>query len=90
VISVRASIQDAIAAIELLYNLEAPIQSAAQLIEQTLLRGNKVLTCGNGGSAAIFIRLQFWAEMEVVVEESLLSSWSYLTRRPHGFRRHTK
>jgi phosphoheptose isomerase len=36
----------------LLYNLEAPIQSAAQLIEQTLLRGNKVLTCGNGGSAA--------------------------------------
>jgi D-sedoheptulose 7-phosphate isomerase len=52
VISVRESIQDAVAAIELLYNLEAPIQSAARLIEQTLLRGNKVLTCGNGGSAA--------------------------------------
>jgi phosphoheptose isomerase len=52
VISVRESIQDAIAAIELLYNLEAPIRSAAQLIEQTLLRGKKILTCGNGGSAA--------------------------------------
>lgn len=51
-ISVRESIQEAVAAIELLYNLEAPIRSAAQLIEQTLLRGNKILTCGNGGSAA--------------------------------------
>jgi phosphoheptose isomerase len=52
VISVRESIQDAVAAIELLYNLEAPIRSAAQVLEQALLSGKKVLTCGNGGSAA--------------------------------------
>ncbi len=50
-ISVRESIQDAVAAIELLFDLEAPIRSAAQLIEQTLLGGKKLLTCGNGGSA---------------------------------------
>jgi len=52
VISVRESIQDAVAAIEQLYDLEAPIRSAAQVIQQALLRGKKVLTCGNGGSAA--------------------------------------
>jgi phosphoheptose isomerase len=52
VISVRESIQDAVAAIELLYNLEAPIRSAAQVLEQALLSGKKVLICGNGGSAA--------------------------------------
>ena len=51
-ISVRESIQDAVAAIELLYNLEAPIRSAAQVLEQALLSGKKVLICGNGGSAA--------------------------------------
>jgi phosphoheptose isomerase len=50
--SVRESIQDAIASLELLYDLEAPIRSAAQIIEQALLGGKKVLTCGNGGSAA--------------------------------------
>ena len=47
-ISVHESIQDAVAAIELLYDLEAPIRSAAQVIEQALLSGKKVLTCGNG------------------------------------------
>jgi phosphoheptose isomerase len=52
VISVRESIQGAIAAIELLYDLEAPIRSAGQILEQALLSGKKVLTCGNGGSAA--------------------------------------
>jgi D-sedoheptulose 7-phosphate isomerase len=52
VISVHESIQDAVAAIELLYDLEAPIRSAAQVIERALLSGKKVLTCGNGGSAA--------------------------------------
>src|SRR5260221_3365219 len=50
--SVRESIQDAVAAIEQLYDLEATIRSAAQVIQQALLRGKKVLTCGNGGSAA--------------------------------------
>ncbi|HXO95933.1 MAG TPA: SIS domain-containing protein [Chthoniobacterales bacterium] len=52
VISVHESIQEAVAAIELLYDIEAPIRSAAQVIEQALLSGKKVLTCGNGGSAA--------------------------------------
>src|SRR5258708_6208518 len=52
VISVRESILDAVAAIELLYNLQEPIRSAARVIEQALLNGKKVLTCGNGGSAA--------------------------------------
>jgi D-sedoheptulose 7-phosphate isomerase len=52
VISVHESIQDAVAAIELLYDLEVPIRSAAQVIERALLSGKKVLTCGNGGSAA--------------------------------------
>ena len=51
-ISVHESIQEAVAAIELLYDIEAPIRSAAQVIEQALLSGKKVLTCGNGGSAA--------------------------------------
>jgi phosphoheptose isomerase len=52
VISVGESIQEAVAAIELLYDLEGPIRSAARVIEQALLSGKKVLTCGNGGSAA--------------------------------------
>jgi phosphoheptose isomerase len=50
--SVRHSIDDAIKAIGLLAPLEAKIREAALLIEDTLLSGRKVLTCGNGGSAA--------------------------------------
>jgi phosphoheptose isomerase len=50
--SVRHSIDDAIKAIGLLVPLEAKIREAALLIEETLLSGRKVLTCGNGGSAA--------------------------------------
>jgi phosphoheptose isomerase len=51
-ISVRQSIKGSIGAIELLFDLENEIRSAAQLIQETLLSGKKVLTCGNGGSAA--------------------------------------
>jgi phosphoheptose isomerase len=50
-ISVRQSVLDSIGAIELLFDLENKIRSAAQLIQETLLNGKKVLTCGNGGSA---------------------------------------
>ena len=50
--SVRQSIDDAINAVGLLVPLEAKIQEAAHLIEEALLTGHKVLTCGNGGSAA--------------------------------------
>ena len=50
--SVCQSIDEAIKAIGLLVPLEAKIREAALLIEDTLLSGRKVLTCGNGGSAA--------------------------------------
>ncbi|HXM02010.1 MAG TPA: SIS domain-containing protein [Chthoniobacterales bacterium] len=49
--SVRQSIDDAIKTIGLLVPLETKIQEAAQLIENALLSGHRVLTCGNGGSA---------------------------------------
>jgi phosphoheptose isomerase len=52
VMSVRQSIDDAINAIGLLVPLEPKIQEAAELIESTLLSDHRVLTCGNGGSAA--------------------------------------
>jgi len=50
--SIRQSIDDAINAIGLLVPLEAKIKEAAGLIESTLLSDHRVLTCGNGGSAA--------------------------------------
>src|ERR1700741_555708 len=50
--SVLQSIDDAIKAIGLLVPLEAKIREAALRIEDTILSGRKVLTCGNGGSAA--------------------------------------
>ena len=50
--SVRQSIDDAANAIGLLIPLEAKIREAALLIEDALLSGRKVLSCGNGGSAA--------------------------------------
>lgn len=52
VMSVRQSIDDAINAIGLLVPLEPKIREAAELIESTLLSDHRVLTCGNGGSAA--------------------------------------
>ena len=50
--SVRQSIDDAVSAIGLLIPLETKIREAALLIEDALLSGRKVLSCGNGGSAA--------------------------------------
>jgi phosphoheptose isomerase len=52
VMSVRQSIEDAIDAIGLLVPLEPKIREAAELIQSTLLSDHRVLTCGNGGSAA--------------------------------------
>jgi D-sedoheptulose 7-phosphate isomerase len=49
--SVRQSIDEAIKTIGLLVPLETKIQEAAQLIENGLLSGHRVLSCGNGGSA---------------------------------------
>ena len=49
--SVRQSIDDAIKTIGLLVSLESKIQEAAELVENALLNGHRVLACGNGGSA---------------------------------------
>jgi D-sedoheptulose 7-phosphate isomerase len=49
--SVRQSIDDAVKTIGFLVPLETKIQEAAQLIENALLSGHRVLACGNGGSA---------------------------------------
>ena len=37
---------------EVLSNLEAPVRSAIELIKAALRSGNKIIFCGNGGSAA--------------------------------------
>jgi len=37
---------------EVLSNLEAPVRSAIELIKAALQNGNKIIFCGNGGSAA--------------------------------------
>lgn len=38
--------------INALWDLEATVNQAAQMLEECLRRGNKILLCGNGGSAA--------------------------------------
>jgi phosphoheptose isomerase len=50
--SIRDSLNDSIAAIGSLFDLEEPLTRAAGIIRETLLSGHKVLVCGNGGSAA--------------------------------------
>jgi phosphoheptose isomerase len=50
--SVSTSLNDSIAAIRTLFDMEAPVAMAADLLRETLLSGRKVLVCGNGGSAS--------------------------------------
>src|SRR5258708_1753693 len=50
--SIQTSLNDSIAAIRTLFDLEAPVTMAANLLRETLLSGRKVLVCGNGGSAS--------------------------------------
>jgi len=50
--SIRDSLNDSIAAIGSLFDLEEPLTRAGGIIRETLLSGHKVLVCGNGGSAA--------------------------------------
>jgi phosphoheptose isomerase len=50
--SIRESLNDSIAAIGALFDLEEQLTRAASMILETLLSGHKVLVCGNGGSAA--------------------------------------
>jgi len=46
------AINDSVRTLESLKNLEREVSRAADLIEQCLRAGNKLLVCGNGGSAA--------------------------------------
>jgi phosphoheptose isomerase len=50
--SIKDSLSDSIAAISVLFDLEEPLNRAAAMIREVLLSGQKVLVCGNGGSAA--------------------------------------
>jgi D-sedoheptulose 7-phosphate isomerase len=50
--SIRESLNDSIAAIRLVSDLEPKILEAAELLRITLIEGRKVLVCGNGGSAS--------------------------------------
>jgi D-sedoheptulose 7-phosphate isomerase len=46
------AINNSIETLESLADLDAQVAKAADLIEQCLRAGNKLLVCGNGGSAA--------------------------------------
>jgi phosphoheptose isomerase len=50
--SFRASLNDSIAAIRKIFDLEDTVALAANLLRETLLSDHKVLVCGNGGSAS--------------------------------------
>ena len=50
--SIRATLNDSIAAIRTIFDLEDTVVQAADLLRETLLSGHKVLVCGNGGSAS--------------------------------------
>jgi phosphoheptose isomerase len=50
--SIRASLNDSIAAIRSIFDLEDTVTAAANLLRETLLSEHKVLACGNGGSAS--------------------------------------
>jgi phosphoheptose isomerase len=52
IMSIRATLNDSIAAIRRIFDLEDTVVLAADLLRKTLLSGNKVLVCGNGGSAS--------------------------------------
>src|SRR5262245_36611753 len=50
--NLNQAINDSIRTLESLKNLEREVNQSADLIEQCLRAGNKLLVCGNGGSAA--------------------------------------
>jgi phosphoheptose isomerase len=50
--SIQESLNDSLAAISALSQMEETIKAAANLLRETLLSGQKVLICGNGGSAS--------------------------------------
>lgn len=50
--SIQASLEESVRAIRMITELEAEVERAADRLRTALLSGHKVLTCGNGGSAA--------------------------------------
>jgi D-sedoheptulose 7-phosphate isomerase len=52
VMSFQQSLNDSVATISALSEMEETIKAAANLLRETLLSGQKVLICGNGGSAS--------------------------------------
>ena len=50
--NLNRAIDDSVRTLESLKNLEREVTGAADLIDQCLRAGNKLLVCGNGGSAA--------------------------------------
>jgi D-sedoheptulose 7-phosphate isomerase len=48
----QSSIEDSCATLRTLTNLEEPLARAAKLVLKSLLAGNKLMICGNGGSAS--------------------------------------
>ena len=50
--SIQESLNESLAAIRMLVGLQAQIEAGAELLRSALSSGHKVLTCGNGGSAA--------------------------------------
>jgi D-sedoheptulose 7-phosphate isomerase len=50
--NLNRAINDSVRTLESLKNVEREVSRAADLIEQCLRTGNKLLVCGNGGSAA--------------------------------------
>lgn len=50
--SLERAIKDSTSILKGLTDLEEPLQRAARLVTDCLMSGKKVLTCGNGGSAA--------------------------------------
>jgi D-sedoheptulose 7-phosphate isomerase len=50
--NLNRAISDSVRTLESLKNLERELSGAADLIDQCLRAGNKLIVCGNGGSAA--------------------------------------
>jgi D-sedoheptulose 7-phosphate isomerase len=52
VMSFQESLNESLDAIRMVSDLQTQIEAGAELLRAALLSGHKVLTCGNGGSAA--------------------------------------
>src|ERR1700736_2104946 len=52
IMSIRATLNDSIAAIRRIFDLEDTVALAADLLRKTLLSGNKVLVCGSASDGA--------------------------------------